>query len=127
MQKLLLAPKPLIAICTVLILFSFYVIAINFKVVAIFRFLLTALLLYKVLSGSKVAAYILAALLLFAGFFALYLLYFLFATLGFQNFFQLTYSKYLTYSLISAFCLGSFIYILFLSRIKGFYATKFSA
>ena len=127
MQKLLLAPKPLIAICTVLILFSFYVIAINFKVVAIFRLLLTAFLLYKVLSGSKVASYILAALLLFAGFFALYLLYFLFATLGFQDFFQLTYDKYLTYSLISAFCLGSIIYILFSPNIKGFHAAKFSA
>lgn len=127
MQKLLLAPKPLIAICAVLILFSFYVIAINFKVVATFRLLLTVLLLYKVLTGSKVVSYILSVLLLLAGLFALYLLYFLFTTLGFQDFSQLTYGKYFTYGLGSTFCLSSFIYILFSPSIKGFYATKHSA
>ena len=121
LRGLLVAPKPLIAICVILLLFSLVAMTVDFQWIAILRLVLTLVLYYLVLSGSRVAAYILAFLLMMAGVFALYCVYLLYATFGLQNF-SLTYSKYLLYGVASIFCLASFLYIIYSPQVKRFYA-----
>lgn len=129
MKNLLLAPKPLLAICATLLIFSLYVIIVNFKVTAIFRLALTLVLFYKVLSGSKGAKNLFATLLFLAGSFSLYFIYFLSseAATDFMDLVSLVYNQYIHFAVVGFFCLFSCGYMFFSRSIKIFYANQPSA
>ena len=129
-KKFYSAPKLLVAICVGLLLVNVFVLIINFQITGVLRLLIACFLMYKVLTGSKAASYILALLVFAASIMALYPLYF-----TYQMYFKTSsggidpssdfpsvfYLKALSFAIPSILLFASSVYILISAKVKSFY------